>query len=82
VYLTTKAEDRLIPRKAKPLLLSRGETALTVPNVSDFSDGILTPNELVGALHGGVREQASQIKKVSAELEPAKPAVRTVLNDQ
>ena len=48
----------------------------------DFQATIAQQQKEIQALTASLKEQESQIQKVSAQLEVKKPAPRTVLNDQ
>ncbi|PYL18417.1 MAG: hypothetical protein DMF41_12325 [Verrucomicrobia bacterium] len=58
------------------------QEALIAQQQQDFQATVAQQQTEIQALTAALKEQASQIQKVSAQLEVNKPAPQTVLNNQ
>jgi predicted RNase H-like nuclease (RuvC/YqgF family) len=82
--LTSATSTALNARRRKPALVVRHD-AVNAMLLNEFLKEHSTVQELkkeIATLTATVKEQASLIQKVSAQLEVSKPEPRTVLNSQ
>jgi hypothetical protein len=80
-----KVNPKLVARDEEGKIMSVRYEAINAMLLNEFLKEhrkVDTLEATVANLVTTVKEQAAQIQKVSAQLEPSKPAPQTVLNDQ